>query len=176
MIIAPAHHRRIAAGILSWGQDLDFETLPFQCNLDYQVPRKKKQDYVGKAVLEKVREQIEAGKPPFKNILVGMKLGGKPIDDYAPDFWLISGPNGGDAIGYITSPWYSPELGTNIAMGYVPWGMHAIGTELTVCLPDEYSEKPGVPVAAKICDIPFRPSENPSAREIAKDSGRSSAF
>ena len=25
-VVAPAHHRRIAAGILSWGQDLDFET------------------------------------------------------------------------------------------------------------------------------------------------------
>jgi len=41
MVIAPAHHRRIAAGILSWGQDMDSETLPFQCNLDYQVPRNK---------------------------------------------------------------------------------------------------------------------------------------
>ena len=44
MVIAPAHHRRIAAGILSWGQDMDFETMPFQCNLGYQVPRKKTAD------------------------------------------------------------------------------------------------------------------------------------
>ena len=42
MVIAPAHHRRIAAGILSWGQDMDQETSPFQCNLGYQVPRKKR--------------------------------------------------------------------------------------------------------------------------------------
>ena len=41
MVTAPGHHRRIAAGILSWGQDLDQETLPFQCNLGYQVPRRK---------------------------------------------------------------------------------------------------------------------------------------
>ena len=41
MVIAPAHHRRIAAGILSWGQDLDHETSPFQVNLSYQVPRNK---------------------------------------------------------------------------------------------------------------------------------------
>ena len=27
MVIAPAHHRRIQAGILSWGQDLDHEHL-----------------------------------------------------------------------------------------------------------------------------------------------------
>jgi glycine cleavage system aminomethyltransferase T len=43
-VIAPAHHRRIAAGILSWGQDMDFETSPFQVNLGYQVPRNKEAD------------------------------------------------------------------------------------------------------------------------------------
>ena len=43
MVIAPAHHRRVAAGILSRGQDMDAETLPFQVNLGYQVPRKKDQ-------------------------------------------------------------------------------------------------------------------------------------
>ena len=176
MVIAPAHHRRIAAGILSWGQDMDAETLPFQCNLGYQVPRTKQADYIGKGVLEKVRGQIEAGKPPFKNILVGMTLGGKPIDDYAPDFWMISGGDGGDPVGYVTSPWYSPELETNIAMGYVPWAMRELGTSLKVWLPDQYAETPGEPVDAEVVEIPFRPSVNPSAREIAKNAGRDAAF
>lgn len=176
MVIAPAHHRRIAAGILSWGQDMDAETLPFQCNLGYQVPRTKQADYIGKGVLEKVRGQIEAGKPPFKNILVGMTLGGKPIDDYAPDFWMISGGDGGDPVGYVTSPWYSPELETNIAMGYVPWAMRELGTSLKVWLPDQYAETPGEPVDAEVVAIPFRPSVNPSAREIAKNAGRDAAF
>lgn len=176
MVIAPAHHRRIAAGILSWGQDMDAETLPFQCNLGYQVPRTKQADYIGKGVLEKVRGQIEAGKPPFKNILVGMTLGGKPIDDYAPDFWMISGGDGGDPVGYVTSPWYSPELETNIAMGYVPWAMRELGTSFKVWLPDQYAETLGEPVDAEVVEIPFRPSVNPSAREIAKNAGRAAAF
>ena len=176
MVIAPAHHRRIAAGILSWGQDLDFETLPFQCNLGYQIPRNKKSNYVGKEALETARKQMEEGQPPFKTILVGMVFGGKPVDDYAPDFWLISGPEGGDAVGYVTSPWYSPELDTNIAMGYVPWGMHAIGTRLKINLPDEYAETPGLPVMAEVVEIPFRPSVNPSTREVAKADGRDAAF
>ena len=47
MVIAPGHQRRIQAGILSWGQDIDHETVPFQCNLAYQVPRKKAGDYIG---------------------------------------------------------------------------------------------------------------------------------
>ena len=40
-----------------------------------------------------------------------MTMGGKPIDDYAPDFWLVSDADAGDPIGYLTSPWYAPELG-----------------------------------------------------------------
>lgn len=176
MVIAPAHHRRIAAGILSWGQDLDQETLPFQCNLGYQVPRKKTADYIGKAALEKARAALEAGQPPYKTTLVGMRLGGKPIDDYAPDFWLISDEGGGEPVGYVTSPWYSPELGCNIAMGHVPVEMAAEGTALKVWLPDHYAEQPGQPVDAEVCAMPFRPSVNPSAREIAKGDGRDAAF
>jgi len=176
MVIAPAHHRRIAAGILSWGQDLDHETLPFQCNLGYQVPRKKTADYIGKAALERARDQMEAGDPPFNHVLVGMTLGGKPVDDYAPDFWLISDGDGGDPVGYVTSPWYSPELGTNIAMGYVPWDMRHLGTALKVHLPDQYADQAGAPVDAEIVEIPFRPSVNPSAREIARAEGRDAAF
>ena len=121
MVIAPGHQRRIQAGIMSWGQDIDHETLPFQCNLAYQVPRKKKGDYIGKAALERVRAQIDAGRPPFKMTMVGMTIGGKPIDDYAPDFWLVSDAGGGDPIGYLTSPWYAPELGCNISWATCRW-------------------------------------------------------
>ena len=176
MVIAPAHHRRIAAGILSWGQDLDAETLPFQCNLGYQVPRTKEADYIGKARLEQVRAEIEAGNPPFKLTLVGMAFEGRPVEDYASDFWLISGADGGDPVGYVTSPWYSPELETNIAMGYVPIAMSEIGTAVRVWLPEQYQTEPGKAASGRVVEIPFRPSVNPNAREIAKVQGRDAAF
>ena len=76
-VIAPGHQRRIQAGIMSWGQDIDHETVPFQCDLAYQVPRKKKGDYIGKAALERIREQVDAGRPPFSMTMVGMTLDGK---------------------------------------------------------------------------------------------------
>ncbi len=172
MVIAPAHHRRIAAGILSWGQDLDQETLPFQCNLAYQVPRKKTADYIGKARLEGIRDQIAAGNPPFKNKLVGLTFGGLPVTDYAPDFWLISQDENSDPIGYVTSPWYSPELQINIALAYVPLAFTEIGTELRVWLPEEYAiGHPGDTVGAKVVEVPFRPSVNPNSREVAKYKG-----
>ncbi len=172
MVIAPAHHRRIAAGILSWGQDMDFETVPFQVNLGYQVPRNKKSDYIGKAALEKIREAIDRGSPPFKSTLVGITLGGKPLDDFAPDFWLVSDAEAGDPVGYLTSPAYSPELETNIAMGFVPVEHCAPGTRLSVWLPEAYQTTPGRPVDATVVEMPFRASVNPSSRETAKAKGQ----
>lgn len=174
-VVAPSHHRRIAAGILSWGQDMDFETLPFQVNLSYQVPRKKAGDYIGKAALEAARAAIDAGNPPYTHQLVGMKLGGRPIDDYAPDFWHISAIEGGEPIGYVTSPWYSPELGTNIAMGYVPVTLTALGTPLWVHLPEQYAQVAGHPVPAEVVEMPFRPSVNPNQRELLKSRGLDAA-
>ncbi len=176
MVIAPAHHRRIAAGILSWGQDIDSETLPFQCNLAYQVPRQKEADYIGKARLEAVRAQIEAGNPPFKSKMVGLKLGGRPITDYAPDFWLISERVDGDPAGYVTSPWYSPELDTNIALAWVDVNLAPVGTKLFVWLPEQYASAPGQPAEAEVVQVPFRPSVNPNAREVATAHGRDFAY
>ena len=183
MVIAPAHHRRIQAGILSWGQDMDYQHNAFQCNLGYQVSLSgkgewnKKTDYIGKKALEQMRDELRAGKKPYKLQLVGLELGGKPIEEYAPDFWLISGEGGGEPIGFITSPWYHPEKKTNIAMGYVPYDgtLNAngfpkgnAGSKFKVHLPEKYSEKPGVPVDAIVVDIPFTESYNANTREVVK--------
>ena len=183
MVIAPAHHRRIQAGILSWGQDMDQQHNPFQCNLGYQVSLSgkgewdKKGDYIGKKALEKMKADLVQGQKPYKLQLVGLELGGKPIEEYSPDFWLISGENGGDPIGFITSPWYHPEKGQNIAMGYVPFDgtlnkngfpKGNPGARFKVHLPEIYSETPGEPVNAVVVDIPFTDSFNPNTREVVK--------
>jgi glycine cleavage system aminomethyltransferase T len=183
MVIAPAHHRRIQAGILSWGQDMDQQHNPFQCNLGYQVSLSgkgewnKKADYVGKAALEKMGAELKEGKKPYKLQLVGLELGGKPIEEYAPDFWLVSPESGGDPVGFITSPWYHPEKGQNIAMGYVPFDgtLNAngfpkgkAGTKYKVHLPAKYSDTPGAPVDAVVVDIPFTESFNANTREVVK--------
>ncbi|RDC74181.1 aminomethyl transferase family protein [Rhodovulum sp. 12E13] len=170
-VIAPAHHRRIAAGILSWGQDMDIETSPFQVNLAYQVPRRKEADYIGRDALEAQRAAIDEGRAPFRLKLVGLAMGGNPITDYAPDFWLIDTPDG-ERVGYVTSPWWSPELGHNIALGYVPWEMSVLGTAFRVELPEAYTETSGEPVDAEVVAVPFRPSATPSARERARAAGR----
>jgi Glycine cleavage system T protein (aminomethyltransferase) len=189
--IAPGHHRRIAAGILSWGQDMDHETSPYQVNLAYQVPDDKEADYIGKEALERQKAQIEDGDYPFNLKLVGLKMAGEPIREYAPDFWLVSDPETGDECGYVTSPWWNPELDTNIALGFVPAEkLDPLKTDLDdsvydadvdtdvefqVHLPDKYADEMGEPVYAKVANVPFKESANPSAREQAKLNARKEA-
>ena len=175
--------RRIAAGILSLGQDMDHETSPFQVNLGYQVPDDKDAEYVGKAELERQREAIERGEYPFKYKLVGLKLAGEPIIDWASDFWPVSDPETGETCGYLTSAGWNPELETNVALGYVPAATLQAATdvplddsiydadvdlEFAVHLPEEYAETPGEPVYATLAKVPFTQSANPSAREQAQ--------
>ncbi len=183
MVIAPAHHRRIQAGILSWGQDMDQQHNPFQCNLGYQVSLSgkgewdKKEDYIGKKALEKMKADLLAGEKPYKLQLVGLELGGKPIEEYSPDFWLVSETVDSDPVGFITSPWFHPEKNQNIAMGYVPYDgtlnkngfpKGNPGKKFKVHLPNCYSETPGVPVDAVVVDLPFTDSFNPNTREVVK--------
>ena len=86
------------------------------------------------------------------------------IDEFFPD-------TDGDDMGYVTAPWWSPELETNVALGWVPWTSSEIGTKLQVRLPDEYSESSGVAVEGEIVDVPFRESVNPNKREVQKEKG-----
>ena len=80
-------------------------------------------------------------------------------------------------MGFITSPWYHPEKKQNIAMGYVPFDgtLNAngfpkgkVGTKFKVHLPEQYSEKAGVPVDAVVVDIPFKESFNANTRDVVK--------
>ena len=112
---------------------------------------------------------------PWTHRLVGLVLDGKPIDDYAPDFWLVSDAESDDPVGYLTSPWWSPPLETNIAMAYVPNELSELGTALRVWLPDEYAETPGKPVDAEVVDMPFQESVNPNTRERLRQQGLDAA-
>jgi aminomethyltransferase len=102
--------------------------------------------------------------------MVGITLGGKEITDYAPDFWIVTDTDENE-VGFVTSPWWSPELETNIALAWVPWDASEVGTKYMVKLPDEYSESPGVAVNAEIVEVPFRESVNPNKREVQAAKG-----
>ena len=56
----------------------------------------------------------------------------------------------GDDVGYVTSAFYSPNLGTNIALATMPRSHWRRGTKVKVALP-----KDGI-VDAEVVRVPFR--------------------
>jgi len=156
-VIAPGHHRRIEAGILSYGQDLDIETNPYECGLGWMCDFTK-DSYIG------MEEHKKIAKTGVAQKLIGMKInGGKKMEWYISDFYHIRDQETNEIIGYVTSAWYSPEQQCNIALGYVPTGLNggkdytSIGAKFNVCIPDVYKDDQlGNVVPAETCQTPFK--------------------
>lgn len=143
-VIAPGHHRRIEAGILSYNQDMDIENNPYQCGLGWQVDFSK-EDFIGKEALAKIKADGVTHK------LAGLRMGGKPITWYAADFYHVL--HEGVVVGYVTSAWFSPTQGSNIAFAMLPVEYTKIGCQLEVALPKLYADSP---VTAEVAQTPFK--------------------
>ena len=141
-VIAPSHSRRLEAGILSYGQDMDIESNPFEVRLGWQVDLEKG-DFIGKEALAKIKEE------GVDQRLVGLKLGGEPIIWYNEDFYLVKDNDSGADVGYITSAFWSPNQESNIALAVMPRSHWRRGTKVKVQLP-----KDGI-VDAEVVRVPF---------------------
>lgn len=148
-VIAPGHIRRIEAGILSWGQDIDVETNPYQCGLAWQVDFSK-ENFIGKDALQDIADKGITHK------LAGIKMGGKPIDWYPADFYHVFHDN--NVVGYVTSGFYSPAMGCNIGYAMLPVELTELGTQLQVKLDDQYAKEL---VWAETVSTPFKKPEAP---------------
>jgi len=146
-VTAPGHCRRIEAGILSWGQDIDAETNPYEVGLGWQVDLTK-DNFVGKAALEKIKAEGVTHK------LVGITLGGEPITWYPADFYNVKNKSG-ELVGHVTSAWFSPTLKTNVGFAFLPVEFAKLGMELTVELPELYNPAGGS-VGAEVVKTPFK--------------------
>ena len=148
-VIAPGHHRRIEAGILSHGQDMDVETNPYECGLGWMVDLSK-HDFIGKAALQKIHEEGVSHK------LAGLRMGGEPITWYPADFYHVF--SDGELVGYVTSAWFSPVQESNIAFAMLPVELTELGTNLQVALPKTYAD--GL-VDAEVVETPFKKPDSP---------------
>jgi len=153
-VIAPNHISRMEAGILSYGQDMDFETTPYEVGLDWQV-NLDKADFIGKTALEEVAARGVAHK------LVGLTFGGRQIDWYNADFWPVLDPEMQEEIGYVTSAFYSPGVGANIAFARVPVARATPGRRLLVRTPASVE-----PIPAETCATPFTMPERGLNRPV----------
>ena len=150
-VIAPGHHRRIEAGILSWGQDMDQEVNPFEVGLGWQVDFSK-EAFIGKDALQKIHGDGVTHK------LCGVRMGGEPITWYPSDFYHVFDEAGSKLVGYLTSAWFSPTQESNIAFAFVPAASAEIGTKMKVAMPDVYG---GGLVDAEVVKTPFKKPHDP---------------
>ena len=141
-VIAPSHIRRLEAGILSYGQDLDIENNPYEVRLGWQVDLDKP-DFIGKDALTRIKAEGVTQR------LVGLKVGGEPITWYNEDFYLVKDADSGRDVGYVTSAFWSPNLGSNIAFAVMPRTHWKRGTRARVLLPAD-----GL-VDAEVVRVPF---------------------
>ena len=141
-VIAPSHIRRLEAGILSYGQDLDIENNPYEVRLGWQVDLDK-DDFIGKQALTSIKKE------GVQQRLVGLKVGGDPIVWYNESFYLVKDEGSGDDVGYVTSAFWSPTQGSNIALAVMPRTHWKRGTRVKVQLPRD-----GI-VDAEVVRVPF---------------------
>ena len=158
-VIAPSHVRRLEAGILSYGQDMDIENNPFEVRLGWQVDFDKG-DYIGKDALARIKAE------GVQQRLVGLKVGGEPIVWYNEDFYLVKDDDSGADVGYVTSAFWSPNLASNIALAVMPRTHWQRGTRVKVQLP-----KDGI-VDAEVVRVPFfDPTKDIPKTELADTAG-----
>ena len=141
-VIAPSHIRRLEAGILSYGQDMDIENNPYEARLGWQVDLGKDR-FIGKDALVKI------AKEGVKQRLVGLRVGGDPILWYNEGFYPVRDIDTGDDVGYVTSAFWSPNVGSNIALAVMPATHWKRGTRVEVLLPKDGT------VGAEVVRVPF---------------------
>ncbi len=128
---------RLEAAMALYGQDVDETTTPFEVGLDWLVQLDRKEDFIGRNVLEQQRENGVAQK------LVGLQLSDRNIARH--DYPVL---HNGETVGIVTSGTLSPTLGTPIAIARVPAELSEVGQKLSVQIRKKTVE-------AVVCDRPF---------------------
>ncbi|MFC1587153.1 glycine cleavage system aminomethyltransferase GcvT [Planctomycetota bacterium] len=127
---------RLEAGMPLYGHEIDDTTNPLEAGLKFAV-KLKKDDFIGKAALEKIKA---AG---LTRKLVGIEMAGKRIPRQHCGIFL-----GDDKIGEVRSGTFSPTLEKAIATAYVPVAHGKIGTELEIEIRNKRS-------AVRVCGKTF---------------------
>lgn len=123
----PSDIRRIEAGILNFGIDMTLDTNPFEVGLGWQVELDQEAPFIGRAALERIKAEGPSRR------LAGIEIEGERLD-LNMTRWPVQ-VDGGD-VGFVTSAVYSPRIGKNIGYAMLPADRAALGTRVTVRLPD----------------------------------------
>jgi aminomethyltransferase len=134
---------RLEAGLPLYGHDADPTTSPVEAALTFALSKRRREaaDFPG---AERILRELSG---QMTRVRVGLKvMEGAPAREGAE----IADANG-QVVGKVTSGGPSPTLGHNIAMGYVPPALSALGTRLQVIVR-------GKSLQAEVVAMPFVPN------------------
>jgi glycine cleavage system aminomethyltransferase T len=136
---APNNIRRIEAGLMSYGTDMDASMNPWDVGLERFVDLDSDDDFIGKKALA----QVAAQGPQRRRI--GLIISGEPIRQAPIRWWPVT--RVGREVGLVTSATWSPGLEQNIAFAVVN-SADTEGDDLEVVTPEG-------PRRALRTDLPF---------------------
>jgi len=139
--IAPCEARRIEAGIFNCNSDFTLENNPFEVMGLERLVEPQEADYIGKAALERIREQGVSRK------LVGIEAPGDPSDYEIAE--MRPALFDGRQVGHVTDLVWSPRLERAIGYVWVPIDLADPGNDL------EIEWRNGDRTPAKTAAIPF---------------------
>ena len=119
--------RRIEGAMLSYHADMDNQTNPYELGMGRLVDLETDDDFIGKAALERIREQ------GVSRILSGIEIDATPLPGPNSTFWPVY--HNGVQIGRVTSAVYSPRLKRNIALAMLNIEFAAVGSKAEVDTP-----------------------------------------
>lgn len=121
--------RRVEGGMLSYHADADIHTNPFELGLDRLVNLDIPTDFIGKAALQRIKEEGVSRKQ------VGLQIDMESLEGPNTTFWPLLScylANRGEVVGKVTSAVYSPRLVMNIALAMVAVEYAELGTQLEI--------------------------------------------
>lgn len=141
---APSTIRSIEGRLFSYRSDITRADNPYVLAMPRLVDLDKKDDFIGRPALEKIRAQ-GAGRQ-----LVGIEISGPAIDDANEEYWPVM--NKGKAVGHITRCVHSPRLEMNIGFANVSIEHAAMGAKLVAVTPSGERN-------VTVCESPWFPPQ-----------------
>ena len=147
-VCGPSDIRRVEAGILGYGCDIDLDTNPFEAGMDRMVDLDSGRDFIGRQALVDIRATGVTRR------IVGIELDGAPLAPgaFAERWPVMPGGDGADGpigpIGDVRIALHSPRLEKNIGYAMLTIARTEPGTAVTVAAPHG-------DIAARVVEMPF---------------------
>jgi glycine cleavage system aminomethyltransferase T len=139
-VTGPSDIRRVEAGILGYGCDINLDINPFEAGMERMLDLDSEREFIGKEALLKIRE---AG---TERRIVGVELLGEPLEQgMFTERWPVMK---GKQIGDILIALHSPRLKMNIGYAMVAIEHSSLGMSFT-------AESPVGALTANVVEMPF---------------------